>query len=173
MINVEGLCPKKQKFETHLDEIWFIYISRQLCFSLCKKVHILQSFSYLKVYTFLKHMFNDYVSGNFFLMVNLLSSFNIYTWGIFFSFSTVPFSKCQFTFVFYQLFSLYGHFSHINYTAVTLFTVHAYKQISCLSLVRQLVYLSVNPHTCNSRKTALCLSPLQLFNTLLFIFLLY
>lgn len=145
------------------------YISRQLCLSLCEKVHILQSFSYLKVYTFLKHMFNDYVSGNFFLMVNLLSSFNIYTWGIFFSFSTVPFSKCQFTFVFYQLFSLYGHFSHINYTAVTLFTVHAYKQISCLSLVRQLVYLSVNPHTCNSRKTALCLSPLpeiqQLFNT--------
>ena len=67
MINVEVLCPKKQKLETDLDETWcYIYISQGNYASLCKKVHILLSFSYLKVYTFSKHMFNDFVSEKFF-----------------------------------------------------------------------------------------------------------
>ena len=35
MINVEGLCPKKQKFETHLDEIWcYIYLNTTMLLSL-------------------------------------------------------------------------------------------------------------------------------------------
>ena len=35
MINVEGLCPKKQKFETHLDEIcYYIYLKTTMLVSL-------------------------------------------------------------------------------------------------------------------------------------------
>lgn len=84
-----------------------------------KKIYLMILF--LKSFLFL-FFFNDKKS---------LVLFYIYLKHFLFSFLTGPFSKCRFTFVLcLELHSLYGHFSHLNYAGVSLFTIHVYKQIS-------------------------------------------